>query len=108
MELVKEGDFSDELHEASSGQGSVGSSPMTAILTARWDRSTVKYADRGYRYTYIEAGCISQNISLQCAAFGLGTVVVGAFNDDRLNEFLGVDGIKEAALLMMPVGWPAR
>ncbi|MEW6412562.1 MAG: SagB/ThcOx family dehydrogenase [Candidatus Zixiibacteriota bacterium] len=108
LDLVKEGDFSSQLHKASNGQAAVGFSPLTVILAARWDRSTVKYSDRGYRYCYIEAGCISQNISLQCAALGLGTVVVGAFNDDRLNEFLGVDPKQEAAILMMPIGWPSQ
>jgi SagB-type dehydrogenase family enzyme len=67
---------------------------------------TRKYADRGYRYAYIEAGAVCENIYLQAESLGLGTVVIGAFNDDALNRLLGVDGLAEAALLIMPVGWP--
>ncbi|UCG63075.1 MAG: SagB/ThcOx family dehydrogenase [Candidatus Zixiibacteriota bacterium] len=107
LELVTSGDFDERIHVASNEQGAVGNSPITVILTARFDRSTVKYSDRGYRYTYIEAGCICQNVYLQATALGMGTVAVGAFNDDALNELLMIDGRDEAAILMMPVGYPA-
>lgn len=106
LELVAEGEYEEEVHLASNEQSAVGSSPVTFVLTARFERSTVKYSDRGYRYTYMEAGCICQNIYLQAAALGLGTVAVGAFNDDALNELLGIDGTREAALMIMPVGYP--
>jgi SagB-type dehydrogenase family enzyme len=104
LELVQQGDFSAEIHRASHDQESVGSSPVTLILTARFERSTAKYADRGYRYTYLEAGAISENIYLQAISLGLGTVAVGAFNDDATNRLIGIDGVAEASLLIMPVG----
>ena len=106
LELVKPGDFNDSIHHASNGQAAVGSSALTVVMTARFDRITAKYADRGYRYAYIEAGSICQNIYLQATALGLGTVAVGAFNDDALNKLLEIDGVSEAALLIMPVGIP--
>lgn len=106
LELVSEGQYEEQVHIASNEQAAVGGSPVTIILAARFDRSTVKYSDRGYRYAYMEAGSICQNIYLQATALGLGTVAVGAFNDDALNEFLDIDGVREAALMMMPVGYP--
>ncbi|UCD63798.1 MAG: SagB/ThcOx family dehydrogenase [Candidatus Zixiibacteriota bacterium] len=107
LELVRGGEFSEDIHHAANEQNSVGSSPLIIVMTARFDRSTVKYADRGYRYTYMEAGAICQNVYLQATAMGLGTVAVGAFNDDALNGFLQIDGRSEASLLIMPVGYPA-
>lgn len=106
LEHIKEGDFGQQIHRAANEQDAVGLSPVTLILTARFDRSTVKYADRGYRYIYIEAGAICENVYLQVTSLGLGTVAVGAFNDDAVDELLGIDGVKEATLLMMPVGIP--
>ena len=106
LELVDAGDFSEQIHVASNEQSSVGSSPITIVMTARFDRSITKYSDRGYRYTYMEAGCICQNIYLQATALKMGTVAVGAFNDDALNRFLKIDGRDEAGLLIMPVGYP--
>ncbi|MFZ5980031.1 MAG: SagB/ThcOx family dehydrogenase [Candidatus Zixiibacteriota bacterium] len=104
LELLKSGDFSGQIHEAANNQDAVGKSPITVILTARFERSTIKYADRGYRYVYMEAGAICENIYLQATSLKLGTVAVGAFNDERLNNFLEIDGLNEAALLIMPVG----
>jgi len=106
LEQVMAGEYEEQVHIASNEQSAVGSSPVTFILTARFERSTVKYSDRGYRYTYMEAGSICQNIYLQATALGLGTVAVGAFNDDALNELLGIEGTREAALMIMPVGYP--
>ncbi|RKX29124.1 MAG: nitroreductase [Candidatus Zixiibacteriota bacterium] len=104
MELLDNGDYGHQLHLASFRQNAVGSPPVTIILTARFDRSTRKYGDRGYRYTYIEAGAIAENICLQAVSLGLGTVFIGAFNDDALNQLLGIDGIEESALLILPIG----
>ena len=105
LELVKTGHFNREIHEAANEQQSVGSSPLTVILTSRFERSTRKYADRGYRYIYMEAGAICENIYLQAGSLGMGTVAVGAFNDRSVNELLEIDGAEEAALLIMPVGF---
>lgn len=106
LEIITEGGFNDRIHRASNNQDAVGKSPLTLIITARFERSTEKYADRGYRYTYIESGSICQNIYLAATALSLGTVAVGAFNDDAMNEMLGIDGQSEAALIIMPVGFP--
>lgn len=106
LELIKSGIFNTSLHNFANNQNSVGKSPATIILTARFERSTQKYADRGYRYTYMEAGSICQNIYLACTALDMGTVSVGAFDDDELNNFLGINGTQEAALLIMPIGHP--
>jgi len=104
LALIKAGDFNKDIHIASHEQAAVGNSPITIIITARFERSTRKYTDRGYRYTYIECGAVGENIFLQTISMGLGTVMVGAFNDDKLNDFVGIDGVEEAALLIMPIG----
>ena len=108
LELVSEGDFDDAIHEAANSQAAVGDSPIALVLTARFDRVTQKYGDRGYRYVYIEAGAVCQNIYLQAESLGMGTVVVGAFLDDAVNSLVAIDGQDEAALLIMPVGFPTN
>jgi len=104
LELVKEGDLRKNLCRAAHEQDMVEGAQLNFILTARWDRSTKKYADRGYRYTYMEVGAICENIYLQAAALGLGTVAVGAYDDDAVNKLLGVDGKDESSVLIMPIG----
>jgi len=46
------------------------------------------YGSRGYRYLLIEAGQISQNIALACAATDIGCVSVGGFDDVFVNSQL--------------------
>jgi SagB-type dehydrogenase family enzyme len=108
LELIKSGDFQKFCYKTTHEQEAAGAGVMAIILTSRFDRITKKYSDRGYRYAYIEAGAICENIYIQATSLGLGTVVIGAFNDDMLNEFLEIDGIKEAAILLMPVGRPLK
>jgi SagB-type dehydrogenase family enzyme len=104
LELVKKGDFSSQLTAAGLQQEMLGESDVTFVLTAIFDRARHKYKERGFRYVYIEAGHISQNIALQAVSLGLGSVTVGAFLDDKVNELIGVDGLKEAAIYLHAVG----
>ncbi len=104
--LIKEGDFRDKLLRASLEQEMVRDAAAVFVLSAIFDRTRSKYGERGYRYVYMEAGHISQNIYLQATSLGLGTVVVGAFADDKINELIGIDGRKEAVIAIQPVGRP--
>jgi len=104
--LVRGGPLRDECSRAAHEQDAVTDAPATIILTARFERSTRKYAERGYRYVYIEAGAVCENLYLEVTSLGLGTVAIGSFNDAQLNDLLEIDGRAEAALLLMPVGVP--
>jgi SagB-type dehydrogenase family enzyme len=107
LQFLQAGDLGHRLQIAANGQQSIGKAPVTLVFTSRFARVTHKYADRGYRYAYMEAGAIAENVYLQSTALGLGTVLAGAFNDDAVNAILGINGKDEAALIIMPVGHPA-
>ncbi len=104
LEQVREGDFSGELTSAGLNQEMLGEANVTFALAAVFDRIRHKYGERGYRYTYMEAGHISQNIALQAVSLGLGSVPVGAFLDKKVNELIGVDGRREAVIYLHAVG----
>ena len=75
------------------------------MITAEYERCSVKYGDRAERYCKMEAGLIAENVSLQVTGLGLGTVIVGAFYDDKVSEALSLDA-KHRPLLLMPLGTP--
>lgn len=108
LTTLVEGNLGRRLAGAALDQGFIADAPVAIVLTARFERSTKKYADRGYRYAYIEAGSICQNIYLAATALRLGTVAVGAFIDQAVDDIIGIDGVEEAALLIMPIGYPAK
>lgn len=104
-ELVKiaEGDKRIELFRAALGQGSIRDGAAVIIFSAVYERTTVKYGERGIRYVHIEVGHAAQNVYLQAVSFNLGTVIVGAFYDDEVKKIMGMRE-NEEPLCLMPVG----
>jgi SagB-type dehydrogenase family enzyme len=106
LEQIESGDFRAAITAAGMNQDMLGESCVTFVLSAVFDRTRSKYGERGFRYVYIEAGHISQNLYLQAVSLGLGSVAVGAFLDGELNRLIGVDGRQEAAVYLHAVGAP--
>lgn len=106
LELIKRGDYAFALSEAALGQGMIGDAQVTFVWTAIVERSTWKYRQRAYRYIYMDAGHIAQNLYLAGTAAGLGVCAVGAFFDDRVNGLIEVDGTEETALYLACAGRP--
>jgi SagB-type dehydrogenase family enzyme len=99
------GDRRADLQAAAVDQASVGDAPATLVIAAVPERTTAKYGERGTRYVAMEAGHAAENVYLQAAALNLGTVAIGAFDDDRVEEILMLP--KNATpLYLMPVGRP--
>ena len=106
LEFIKSGDFAPLLADAALGQDMIREAQATFMWTAIVARSTWKYRQRAYRYIYMDAGHIGQNLYLAGTAAGLGVCAVGAFFDDQVNDLIGIDGVKEIALYLAAVGWP--
>ena len=82
----------------------VESAQITFIWTAIVERSKWKYLQRAYRYIYLDAGHIAQNLYLSAEALGLGVCGIGAFIDDEVAELIGIDETKEIVLYLAAVG----
>lgn len=74
------------------------------ILTGIPARLSWAYDTRGFRYMYMTAGAVSQNIYLECAFLGLASSATASFHDDLYNDMLGIDGENEVTLLLHLVG----
>lgn len=96
--------LSGEYMLACDEQGHVQNSCVTFIWTAVADRMTWSYADRGYRYLFLDAGHVCQNLYLAAEKLNIGVCAIGHFDDDRLNALLGVDGVKQFALYAATAG----
>lgn len=83
-----------------------GSAAVVAVTAMFW-RSRFKYGPRAYRFALMEAGHVGQNVLLAAAALGLDALPVGGFYDRKVDALLGVDGIFEATLYLVPVGYPS-
>ena len=106
LEEVKLGDFTNDVAKAALGQGMCSKAAVVFVWTALFDRSKWKYKQRAYRYIYLDAGHIAQNLALAAVGLGLGSCQVGAFFDDEMNEVFDVDGVDESVIYLSVVGCP--
>ena len=105
LQFTLQGDVRQTLAQLSVEQMFIAEAPVSLVITAEYERTTGKYGDRGVRYVHMEAGHVGQNVYLQAEALGLGTVTVGAFQDEGISQALNLpSGYRP--LYVMPVGHP--
>ncbi|MFH0813958.1 MAG: SagB/ThcOx family dehydrogenase [Pseudomonadota bacterium] len=90
LERIREQDIRKKLCRSALGQSMIEEAPIDIIIAADYDRTTGHYGQRGIRYVHMEVGHVGQNISLQANALSLGTVMIGAFEDNQVKEVLGI------------------
>lgn len=107
LEEIRRGEFGIELACAALDQDICVTAAMVLIWSGIFYRSKWKYGERAYRYIYLDAGHIAENLYLAAVSRGLSACSVGALYDDELNELLGIDGDGESAFYLSAVGWPS-
>ncbi|MBW6479786.1 MAG: SagB/ThcOx family dehydrogenase [Bacteroidales bacterium] len=103
LKVIHLKDISAELMRASLSQSMITEAGAVLVFGAIFERTMARYGERGIRYVHNEIGHASQNVHLQAAALDLGTVVIGAYRDEEVEEVLNLDP-EIKVLYMMPVG----
>lgn len=67
-------------------------------------RAEWRYGIWAHRVVLIDAGHVGQNLYLACAALGLGTCAVAAFDMELSDQIFGLDGEEEYTIYTFPVG----
>jgi len=104
LEILEDKDFARPLAEACLGQRFCAEAGVVVAWAAVLERVVARYAQRGYRYVFLDAGHLGAHLQLAATALGLGSVNVGAFCDDEVNRLLGLDGEREFAVYLTAVG----
>jgi SagB-type dehydrogenase family enzyme len=108
LEILTRADLRDQLARAALSQEFIAQAPGTIVITAVYERVTIKYGTpRGIRYVDMEAGHAAQNVLLQATALGLGSVPVGAFNDEGVCKLLSLPK-DHVPLYLLPVGYTSE
>ena len=97
------GDHRQALCRDALGQQAIGSAPISFVIAGIPARTAGKYGDRGVRYMLLEGGHAAQNLCLQAVVLELGSVVIGAFSDQKVGNMLQL-GIGEVPFYIIPVG----
>ena len=103
LHLIYDRNPIEALYQAGLRQGALRNAAVIFALTAVYARMTSKYRQRGIRYVDMEAGHAAQNLCLQAVALGLGSVLIGAFNDKQVKQIVAPD-TDEQPLYLIPVG----
>jgi len=106
LERTLEGDVRPTLARLAVGQTFIAEAPLALVITAEYERISQRYGDRAARYVHMEVGHAAQNVYLQAEALGLGTVVVGSFQDEAVSQALSLPA-QHRPLYIMPVGYPS-
>ncbi len=85
-------------------QASVKDSAAAFFWVADVYRMTWRFSQRGYRYLFLDAGHVCQNLYLGAGAVGCGACAIAAFDDDAMNRLLGIDGESRFVIYVGTVG----
>lgn len=105
LSLHQIGDYRQKLADAALGQSFIARCPVDMVICAVHPRTAYRYGRRGERYVHMEVGHVGQNVALQAISLGLGTVMVGAFEDENVQKALKLEE-QFKPLYIIPVGKP--
>lgn len=101
--FIVDGDLNKAVAEAAASQEWIESSAAILLISADFEKTTQKYGERGRQYVWMEAGHSAQNVYLQAVSLGLGTVSVGAFDNEKVQKILNLPPNIQS-LVIMPIG----
>ncbi|MFH0929861.1 MAG: SagB/ThcOx family dehydrogenase [Candidatus Moraniibacteriota bacterium] len=101
--LTNNSDYLDDLKEGIYYPDFKGAA-VVLMITAVWNRTMVKYKDRGYRIILMETGYLAQNLALVCSALGVGCHNTTDFHNQRIHEVLDIENEDEDSISMVLIG----
>ena len=104
LRQLRSGDYRRLVVEASGDEPSLAEAPAILITTSVYWRNAWKYQSRAYRHSFWDSGTLLANTLAIGQAYDMPTKIVCAFADDPVNNLLGLDTTKEAALYLVSVG----
>jgi len=102
--IKKDNQIVDKIVKASFGQDFIKNSAVNFIWTAVIYRMKWRYGERAYRYIFLDAGHVAQNLYLSAESIKCGTCAIAAFSDDEMNRILDVDDKEQFVIYMATVG----
>ena len=104
LRRLRKGDQRDVLVRATGAGASVAQAPLIIVSTGTYWRNAWKYQSRTYRHFGWDNGTLLANLLAAATGMGLSARVMLGFQDEPVNELLGIDTMREVALSLLPVG----
>lgn len=97
-----------QVARACCGQAFVGSAAVVFIWAAIPVRTEWRYGGASHKFIALDAGHVCQNLYIAAESIGAGTCAIGAYDQDAMDQLIGVDGNEELAIYAAPVGKVSR
>jgi SagB-type dehydrogenase family enzyme len=104
VNLNADSDIAVQLKEACLNQPQLENCAAAFIWVAVAERMFWRYVERGYRYLHLDAGHVCQNLALGAEQIGSGICPIAAFDDEKLNTVIGLDGEELFVVYLATVG----
>lgn len=104
VHLFSDEKLSETLTQLAWGQTFAGDSAVCFMWSVIPYRSEWRYALEAKKDMLQESGHICQNLYLACESILCGTCAIGAYNQEGLDTYLGLDGEDEFVIYLAPVG----
>lgn len=101
---LRRGDLRLAVLEATAGQPAVASAEAVLVYSDMPIRNALKYQARAYRHAFWDSGTILANSLALAADQQLPAQLILGFQDDRINNLLGINGRDEYSLALLPLG----
>lgn len=96
--------LSEKMITASLGQAYPGRCAVTFIWSAVPYRMEWRYGLAAHKVIALDAGHVCQNLYLACESINAGTCAIAAYDQEEMDELLGLDGQEEFTVYLAPVG----
>jgi SagB-type dehydrogenase family enzyme len=104
LRQLRAGDVRGVLVAASGGEPNLAQAPVVLAMTSTFWRNAWRYRARAYRHTFWDAGTSLSNVLGVAASLQLPACLVLGFADNAVNALLGVDGEREATIVLCSLG----
>lgn len=104
MEVNLDSEIDGKVAKGCKDQEFVKNSAVTFIWSADAYRMKWRYGERGYRYLHLDAGHVCQNLYLAAESIDSGVCAIAAFDDDEINNLLGLDGKDQFVVYVATLG----
>lgn len=78
--------------------------PLIVVFSGVFQRTTIKYGDRGFKLALLEAGHACQNILLMCESISLGASAWSSYYDNEVDNLIGINGVDESIMHAVIIG----
>ncbi len=94
----------EKLIEGALDQVFAGQCAVSFIWTVIPYRTEWRYTVKSSKIILLDAGHMAQNLYMACESINCGTCAIGAYDQKKMDDLLGIDGEEEFTIYLSPVG----